>query len=256
MTSRPDAQCFDLLAADYDRIEELTGSSPFDYMLQELLPASGLRALDLGCGTGRHAAVLAQRFDQVDAVDLSGEMIKLARTRHPQPNINYRQQNLHDIGGIGQYDFIVCALTLHHTTSLQPTLTHINKLLAPAGKAVIMDIYELSPRSFITLALPLRFRLMATAAKMLLFDTFSRGPKIAWELYRLYTGPWMEHRISDRFFTKGELEDACQGTLLSCEFRPCENRRMLTVIFTGHSQHGERLTEDQIDPSADGNRRI
>jgi predicted TPR repeat methyltransferase len=36
------------------------------------LPARGDRALDLGCGTGVQTAMLADRYDEVLAVDLSG----------------------------------------------------------------------------------------------------------------------------------------------------------------------------------------
>jgi len=45
--------------------------------VKDLLPAAGGRALDLGCGTGRHAVLLARRFEQVDAIDLSGPMIEI-----------------------------------------------------------------------------------------------------------------------------------------------------------------------------------
>ena len=44
------------------------------------LPAGG-RVLDVGCGTGRHAALLAEMGYQVTGTDLSAAMLTIARTR-------------------------------------------------------------------------------------------------------------------------------------------------------------------------------
>jgi 2-polyprenyl-3-methyl-5-hydroxy-6-metoxy-1,4-benzoquinol methylase len=41
------------------------------------------RALDFGCGVGRLTQALATHYDKVDGVDISWEMINLAR-RHNQ----------------------------------------------------------------------------------------------------------------------------------------------------------------------------
>ena len=43
-------------------------------------PLSELRALEIGCGAGRVTRALAKIFGEVHAVDVSGEMIALART--------------------------------------------------------------------------------------------------------------------------------------------------------------------------------
>ena len=43
----------------------------------------------------------------------------------------------------------------------------------------------------------------------------SRGPATAWEIYRLQTRKeWLDHRVSDRFFSREEL-DQCSSTLFS-----------------------------------------
>lgn len=45
--------------------------------------ASGAPVLDVGCGPGRTTAYLAQRGLAVTGLDLSPEMVRLARDRHP-----------------------------------------------------------------------------------------------------------------------------------------------------------------------------
>ncbi len=93
-TTRLAAQSFDRTAADYDRLGDLSENDGFTNWLVSALPPAGGRALDLGCGTGRHAVLLAARFTHVDAIDLSLPMIEIARAKRSRPNISYQQADL------------------------------------------------------------------------------------------------------------------------------------------------------------------
>ena len=51
-------------------------------------------ALDIGCGVGRVTRALAKRFNRVCGVDVSGEMIRLARSLHPDhENISFYESD-------------------------------------------------------------------------------------------------------------------------------------------------------------------
>lgn len=55
-----------------------------DIMLDQLpVDLTGLRVLDAGCGTGAKAVALAERGAQVVAIDISPELIKIAKARCP-----------------------------------------------------------------------------------------------------------------------------------------------------------------------------
>jgi ubiquinone/menaquinone biosynthesis C-methylase UbiE len=217
------AQSFDRVAKDYDRLTELNASDLLGPCIGRLLPAgvgaAGSRALDLGCGTGRHAVRLAQRFAHVDAVDLSGPMIELAQMRHPQPNITYRQADLLDVDVAGRYSFVLSVLTLHHVPDLHGALSHIKTLVAPGGRLVVIDMYSVDAASAserlhraFELAVPLRLRLHGLFLLTLGVNIVSRGPAVAWEIYRLSTRrAWLDHRVTDRFFSRRELESSCQA---------------------------------------------
>jgi SAM-dependent methyltransferase len=217
--TRAEAQSFDRVAEDYDRLGDLNRNERIGPWLAGLLPAAGVRALDLGCGTGRHAVLLAGRFEQVDAIDLSGPMIELARARRSRPNITYWQADLHDLDGAGRYDFVLSALALHHVPDLHCALSHIKTLLAPGGRAVVVDMYppesSLRPpqwilRRMVRAIVPLRPRLHGLAVQKLGSDLVRRGPATAWEIYRLSTRrEWLDHRVTDRFFSREELECSC-----------------------------------------------
>jgi ubiquinone/menaquinone biosynthesis C-methylase UbiE len=212
--ARAEAQSFDRVAADYERLVELNDNGQISRWLESLLPTAGGRALDLGCGTGRHAALLAERFEHVDAIDVSAPMITLAQARRPRQNIHYRQADLQDVDGPGRYDLITSALTLHHVPDLHLALGHIKSLLALGGRAILVDVYHAPPVSRTRRALqrvvPLRPRLRALAMLRLGKNLVRRGPATAWEIYRLSTRrAWLDHRVSDRFFSPQELERCC-----------------------------------------------
>ena len=90
-----DVRTFDHLAARYDRISTLLGAELRAWLMFHL-PARGDRALDLGCGTGVQTAMLADRFDEVLAVDLSAPMIDFARQRRPRSAVRYEQRDLRE----------------------------------------------------------------------------------------------------------------------------------------------------------------
>jgi SAM-dependent methyltransferase len=56
-----EAQSFDRVAGAYDRLGDLNPNELVGSWLEGLLPSAGGRALDIGCGTGRHAVLLAGR---------------------------------------------------------------------------------------------------------------------------------------------------------------------------------------------------
>ncbi len=216
--ARSAAQSFDRTAADYDRLGDLGENDSIGSWLISVLPRAGGRALDLGCGTGRHAVLLAARFTHVDAVDLSLPMIEIARAKRSRPNVTYQQADLLDTTGAGEYDLVLSVMTLHHVPDLRAALAHVKGLLAPGGRLVLVDPYpaesapHLSRRSLHRL-IPLRPRLHAMAVLRLLANLARRGPAIAWEIYRLQTRrQWLDHRVSDRFFSREELQ-RCRAVL-------------------------------------------
>jgi ubiquinone/menaquinone biosynthesis C-methylase UbiE len=203
-TAADDPTSFDHLAGHHDRLVALT-SAPLAAYLTACLPVErGGRAVDLGCGTGRHAALLAQRFDEVLAVDISEPMLSLARRHRPVGNIRYEHRDLHDVTPErdGRFDLVLTTYTLHHTPDLPRALRHVRGLVAAGGQAVLVDVCD-RPRPADW------FR--REALRTLLADL--RGPQrtvqAACELYRLSTDPaWLAHQTCDRPLPPGDFERA------------------------------------------------
>ena len=78
--------------------------------------------LDLGCGTGYHAALLAQKGYSVHGVDLSAEMLEQAKTRIEDETmascLSFSQGNICEIRLNCQFDVI---LALFHVVNYQTT---------------------------------------------------------------------------------------------------------------------------------------
>ena len=84
-------------------------------MLEGLIQDEPRFVLDIGCGTGEIAIPLARRTDNVDAVDPSEAMLKIARSRPggDQPNIRWVLQSAEEFEYPSTYSLILAAGSLH-----------------------------------------------------------------------------------------------------------------------------------------------
>src|SRR5690348_15165452 len=79
-----------------------------------------MRVLEIGCGAGRITRALSEVFGQVHAVDVSGEMVSLARQAlADRPNAFVYQNNGKDLSIIptGIYDFAFSMIVFQHIPS-------------------------------------------------------------------------------------------------------------------------------------------
>ena len=112
--------------------------------VMDLLPQQG-RALDIGAGTGRDAAVLAARGLQVRAVEPTLELRTHGQRLHPHPNIVWTDDSLPDLAqvhaGGERFDFILMTAVWMHLDEgeRRRALPGIAGLLAPGGR-VLMTI--------------------------------------------------------------------------------------------------------------------
>jgi SAM-dependent methyltransferase len=212
-----DPRSFDHLPATFDRLLTLAGGPLVDY-LTGLLPRHGGRAVDLGCGTGQHAALLARHYDDVLAVDISAPMLAHAARHRPAGNIRYEQRDLTDVteDTDGRFDLVFCAHALHHVSDLAATLTQIRGLTRPGGQVVLVDNVDPHGRSS-------RRWLRAQARRGLIVDLRRHRRPIgeAVELYRLCTDPaWLAHVSTDEFLTPDQFEQTYGAVFPGAEFTP------------------------------------
>lgn len=103
----------------------------------------GLDALDLGCGTGRHAVWLAQSGATVTAVDFSAEMLARARSKAGAEAVRFVEHDLHERLPLGyrQFDLVVSGLVLEHIVDLSAFFGEVQRVLRPNGRAVLSTMH-------------------------------------------------------------------------------------------------------------------
>lgn len=87
--------------------------------------------LDLGCGSGENLAPPLARGANAIAIDLSEELVQLARKRLAMAN---PQRILPD----GSVDAILCSSLLHHL-DIPRAMAEMKRLLKPSGFAVVKE---------------------------------------------------------------------------------------------------------------------
>ncbi len=102
---------------------------------QEKLPAE-MKILEIGCGAGRVTKSLAAVFGQVYAVDISGEMIRLAEEAcREKANVHLIQNNGMDLSVLPEsdsFDFAFSMCCFHHIPSreiIESYLKDVSRLL-------------------------------------------------------------------------------------------------------------------------------
>ncbi len=108
---------------------------------------SGKTVVDLGCGSGKNLIPLIQRGAQVIGIDLSPELIELARARLAEAALradlcvaSAYETNLPE----GVADVVLCAAILHHL-ELGRAKQEILRILRPGGLLVIKEPTRFSP---------------------------------------------------------------------------------------------------------------
>jgi malonyl-CoA O-methyltransferase len=106
--------------------------------------AVGLTALDLGCGTGRHALWLASIGARVTAVDFSREMLAKARQKPCANQVRFIVHDLHDKAlpfASETFDVVVSGLVLEHLRDLDPFFAEARRVLKPGARAVVSNMH-------------------------------------------------------------------------------------------------------------------
>jgi malonyl-CoA O-methyltransferase len=111
-----------------------------DRLLGEI---GGLSAIDLGCGTGRHAIRLAKAGAKVQAVDFSEPMLALARGKAASLDIDFHRLDLTQPLPFADqtFDRVVCGLVLDHILELDDFFQELHRLCKPDGWVIVSAMH-------------------------------------------------------------------------------------------------------------------
>jgi SAM-dependent methyltransferase len=197
---------FDRIAILSERDSDIGGL--YDSFLLKFVPTQCDQALEIGCGTGTFTRRLAKVANQVTAIDLSSEMIRIARHRSiKHSNIDYRVGNVLETDlATGPYDCIVMIATLHHLPS-EEVVEKLKQSLRPGSVLILHDL--LRPEgAFDRLADLMR---LPTSMGLRLLRTGRLWAR------REVRRAWAEHGRNERYLSKREVEAMREGYLCGGE---------------------------------------
>lgn len=114
-----------------------------EWMINEMDPASGKKVLEIGCGTGYVAYVIAQKTNmQVLGSDLCEPFIKEAQKQYTLPNLTFETLDFNKAAASvhNKFDYIIGNGILHHLYhTLDEVFATFKNLLNPGGKIIFME---------------------------------------------------------------------------------------------------------------------
>lgn len=118
-------------------------------MVNTLPALSGPVCVDLACGTGDVAFLLARKYPDGDiiAADLTPAMLERARKNNPPTNVRFVQCDMCTTGlPDATVDIVTGGYALRNAPNLRAALREIHRILKPGGKAAFLDFSKPASR--------------------------------------------------------------------------------------------------------------
>ncbi|MGF1487229.1 MAG: class I SAM-dependent methyltransferase [Prochloraceae cyanobacterium] len=146
-------ELFENYAIKYDREKFTVGTiGECDFIEQEINYDRNIKILDLGCGTGRHSIELAKRGYQVVGIDLSASLLKRAKQKALEQNldIDFQKHDARKISFCEEFDLVIMicegAFPLMETDEMNfQILQNVANALKSNGKLIFTTLNGLFP---------------------------------------------------------------------------------------------------------------
>ena len=112
---------------------------PFYDLADFIEPVSGMKAIDLGCGTGEQTAILADKFAEANflGVDSSAEMLEQSKSLETD-NLHFRKATTEETLKSGEkWDLIFSNAALQWSNNHEILFSELIKLVNPKGQFAV-----------------------------------------------------------------------------------------------------------------------
>jgi len=123
-----------------------------DFIEKEINYNKAARILDIGCGTGRHAIELSKRGYTVTGIDLSESLLKRAKNKASEQNLQivFQKHDARKLPFFNEFDLVIMlcegAFPLMETDEMNfQILRNAAKALKPKGKLIFTTLNGLFP---------------------------------------------------------------------------------------------------------------
>ena len=99
---------------------------------------AGLKAIDVGCGTGRIAYALATLGAETTAVDLTELNLSFARKNTEGLGVTVRREDICNLSFPDEsFDFVWCNGVIHHTLQPDRAFAEVARIVKPGGRLFV-----------------------------------------------------------------------------------------------------------------------
>jgi len=141
-TFQPGAVSYDAMAPNYAAARALTPATAdlWAGVIESILPRTRpATLLDLGCGTGRFASLIAERFDvHVVGFDASVGMLQVAASQRQLINLNYGVGRAESVPlANASCDVVWMSQMIHHVEDREACAREVRRVVRPTGTVAI-----------------------------------------------------------------------------------------------------------------------
>jgi SAM-dependent methyltransferase len=102
--------------------------------------------LEIGCGTGYFTRELTRLGADIVAIDVSPDLLEIAKAKYSAPNVRYEIQNAYALTyNDSMFDSVVGSSILHHL-EIEEALREIYRVLKPGGTIYFTEPNMLNPQ--------------------------------------------------------------------------------------------------------------
>lgn len=134
---------YDLWASFYDQYPNSTVAADENSFPQVWAQLKGKRVLEIGCGTGRHTQKLVAQGNEVVGIDLSAEMLQVARKKLERESVTFIEADFMMYEGFasGYFDAAIASLVIEHIEDVDGFLKRVASVLKPSGELFVSEIH-------------------------------------------------------------------------------------------------------------------
>jgi ubiquinone/menaquinone biosynthesis C-methylase UbiE len=141
---------YNKIASHYSNayFEDLSDAPFIDSVLQKI--SQNARILDIGCGPGTYTEYIHKKGFSVEGIDISDEMITIARSKIPDASFKKMDMRKLDYSD-HSFDLLLLSFSLIHipTKEINTTLKELSRVLKKGGKIAII-VQKGKPDQFVT----------------------------------------------------------------------------------------------------------
>ena len=130
---------FDSIAANYDRMNRLMTLGLDRWWRRRAVRGLRGKVLDVACGTGDMVVELAKLGCEVTGVDLSEEMLEIAKLKVKGERLMAADAESLPFAD-GEFDGVTCAFGVRNFVHLEAGMKEMLRVLKPGGRMVIAEL--------------------------------------------------------------------------------------------------------------------